>query len=206
MTMTVPTLDDVEYMEGHLFIPDGLPYPVWKELGDHLQFRERNCSWWLGDWWRYGERQYGEASSQAAPTGYAAKTLQNAARVAERIEPTRRREGSGVPFSYFEAVAALSPEKQDVLLDEAVRGEMPRAELREKVRHLRAVEDPPEDARSYQFGCATCGSTGPHLDCQDGRTRFDGGALCGWLGDHAEHDVRVLSEQQVAGWRQERAG
>lgn len=198
MTMTVPTLDDVEYMEGHLFIPDGLPYPVWKELGDHLQFRERNCSFWLGDWWRYGEREYGEASSQAAPTGYAAKTLQNAARVAERIEPSRRREN--VPFSYHEAVASLPPEQQDDLLDQAVREEMPREQLRAKVRHLRVVEDEP-DRQSWQAVCRPCGEFGPHFDGKPG----DCHSLYNWLDGHVGggHEVALVADGQPLAARTE---
>ena len=27
---------------------------------------ERLVYWWLGDWWRYGERTYAEMASQAA--------------------------------------------------------------------------------------------------------------------------------------------
>lgn len=198
--MTVPTLADVEYLEGDLLIPDGLPYEAWVELGEQLQFRERNVGWWLGAWWLHGEHHYGQAASQAAPTGYAAKTCQNAARVVERIEPARRRED--VPFSYHEAVAVLTdPRQQDELLAEAARGGMERHELRAKVRHLRAVDDPPPDAKTWQFACMTCGDTGPHLDCQAGHTRLDPGAICSWLGDHEEHVVRVLSEAQVVTWR-----
>jgi hypothetical protein len=47
--------------------------------------------WWLGDWWSYGERAYGEAAAQAAPTGYSSETCRGAAWVAEQIESVRRR-------------------------------------------------------------------------------------------------------------------
>jgi N6-adenosine-specific RNA methylase IME4 len=94
---------------------------------------------WLGDWWRYGVRAYGESEAQAALTGYSLKTCKNAARVADRFsEPSRRRDN--LTFSHHDAVAALPEAQADELLDLAETDDLSSRELRQKVRRLRHGE------------------------------------------------------------------
>lgn len=58
----------VDYGERGLDLPPNLSFEDWQAVGRALRHMEANVSWWLGDWWRFGERKYGEAASQAAPT------------------------------------------------------------------------------------------------------------------------------------------
>src|SRR5690606_2847823 len=74
-----------------LVLPDDLSFDEWQGYGRRLRLMEQSVMWWLGDWWLHGERRYGEAASQAAPTGYDSETLRKAAWVCERVETVRRR-------------------------------------------------------------------------------------------------------------------
>lgn len=122
-----------------LSLPDGLDFDEWVGFGELLRHMERSVMWWLGDWWRYGERAYGEASSQAAPTGYSAETCRNAAWVAERIEPVRRL--TDLTFEHHRAVAALDAAEADVLLDKAASDGWSTRDLRQEVKRIRnAIE------------------------------------------------------------------
>ena len=200
VTLTPPTLDDVQFLEGELFIPPGLPYSDWERLFESLQFRERNISFWVGDAYNYAQEHYGEKFSQALPTvGYSLRTIQNAASVAKAIPVSRRRED--IPFSYHAAVASLPPEQQDELLKEAATEEIRLGQLRSKVRHLKATEKPDPEAYTWTLACSVCQETGPQLDCKPGWMSMDRGGLCEWLGDHKGHEVRLLGDEQIVGWR-----
>jgi hypothetical protein len=200
--VSAPSLDDVEYLEGELVIPTGLPYAEWERLGELLKFRRRNIGFWIGDWYNWGQEHYGEKFSQALDeTGYAKHTIQNAASVAKAIPPSRRR--NDVPFGYHAEVAALPPKQADRLLAEASKTVMPRAQLRAKVRHLRAVEQPAPDRYCWTVACSTCRSTGPVLDYQPGHLQLDRGAVGGWLADHQHHDVRLVGEDMLEAWQTE---
>lgn len=101
-----------------LDLPPDLPFDEWREIGQTLQAVERSIQWLLGDWLRYGERQYGEMYSQALDaTDYTYQTLADAAWVAGKIESSRRKEN--LTFSHHKEVAKLEPEEQDELLNRA---------------------------------------------------------------------------------------
>jgi hypothetical protein len=42
-----------------LELPEGLPEETWREIGRKLAKVERSVLWWIGDWWAFGEREYG---------------------------------------------------------------------------------------------------------------------------------------------------
>jgi hypothetical protein len=90
---------------------------------------------WLGDWWLWGERRYGESAAQAAPTGYAVGTLQEAARVADRIESPRRL--GSLSWSHHQAVAALDVPEQDALLHRAAAEHLSVRDLRHEVQRAK---------------------------------------------------------------------
>jgi hypothetical protein len=56
----------------------GLTFEVWSAYGELLVRVEHSIMWALGEWWLYGQREYGEAAAQALPTGYALKKIQTA--------------------------------------------------------------------------------------------------------------------------------
>lgn len=124
-------------------LPDGLILGQWLAIGETLQRMERSVMWWLGDWWNYGKRRYGDMAEQASKdavkdkTGHAYQTLVNASVVAGRFENNRRR--LDMPFGYHEAVAKLPAEDADALLDEAVDRGWKRADLREQAKDRQNV-------------------------------------------------------------------
>jgi site-specific DNA-methyltransferase (adenine-specific) len=120
-------------------LPEGLNLGQWLAIGETLQRMERSVLWWLGDWWRYGQRrEYGDYVSQAARdhirdvTGHAYKTVLNAGTVAGAFELSRRREN--VPFAYHADVAALPADDADALLDAVEQSGMKRPDLRDLVK------------------------------------------------------------------------
>ena len=93
-----------------------LGLPEWIEHGKRLGIMGRGCSWWIGDWLRYGNAKYGEKYSRAAKvTGYDSKSLRNMVYVASRFEMSRRRDN--LSWSHHAVVAALAIAEQDRWLD-----------------------------------------------------------------------------------------
>ena len=136
---TAPIASSAEWGETSLELPAGLPFDDWETIGHTLARMEKSVLWWLGDWWRFGEREYGESAAQAAPTGYALSTIQNSAWVADRIPPSRRRET--LTFSHFSVVAALEPEAADEMLDLA---ETEQLSTRKLAQAVRSAKSPPK--------------------------------------------------------------
>lgn len=124
-------------------LPENLNLGEWLAIGETLQRMERSVMWWLGDWWRYGERKYGEMASQASRdavkdiTGYTYNTVRRAADVAGAFESARRR--ADVPFTYHQEVAALPVSEAESLLDEVEQTGLKRADLRDKVKERKQV-------------------------------------------------------------------
>lgn len=124
----------------------GISYEEWSGIGAALGQMGRSSAWWLGDWLRHGEAQFGETYTQAIDlTGYDYGTLANYAYVAERVPPERRRETLG--WSLHQAVASKEPQEQKRLLDLAERDCLSRSELRRLMAagtHGNGVKRPPE--------------------------------------------------------------
>ena len=114
-----------------LALPADLDHARWCEIGINLCHLERAVSWWVGDWWAFGEHRYGarrEITEDSGWQGPAYQTCANAAAVCRTFEISRRREA--LSFSHHEAVAALAPAEQDRLLAQAEREGWSRQQLR----------------------------------------------------------------------------
>lgn len=121
-----------------LVIPDTLDEVRWTEMGEYLKHVESGVQWWVGDWWRFGERKYGDRKAWADAHEVNFQTCADAAWVAGAIETSRRRELLG--FSYHREVASFEPEEQDELLELAERNEWKWRELRAEVRRRKTAE------------------------------------------------------------------
>lgn len=128
-----------------LLIPPGLSFDAWSNLGDTLSQIASAHQWWMGDWWRYGEAEYGERASQAVDSRWSFQTWADAGWVSGRIETSRRREV--LSWSHHKEVASLEPTEQDEWLERAEAESWTRDELRRavKTRHLARFTsvDPP---------------------------------------------------------------
>jgi N6-adenosine-specific RNA methylase IME4 len=125
-------------------LPDDMTEGEWREVGAKLGSVERDISWWLGDWWAFGEKKYGQRKAIVEAkdwNGPAFQTCVNVGNVCKKFLETNRRRLL-LPFNHHAEVASLPAHKADELLDWAEepitkRGlKRPRtiAELRAKVR------------------------------------------------------------------------
>ena len=131
-----------------LTLPPGLSYDAWASYADTLGRFAGGVMWWIGDWWLYGERHYGEQAAQAELLGVKPGTLSTAAAVCSRIEMQRRI--GYLTFSHHQAVAYMEPAEQDEWLE--------RTEIEAwTVRQLREAIHPPAESEV----CPTCGRKMP---------------------------------------------
>jgi hypothetical protein len=99
-----------------LDIKHGMPIESWLEIGLKLKRINSGIQFWLGDWLKYGEANYGDMYTQALDeTDYTNGSLRNIVYVCNQIEMSRRRDN--VSFSAHAEVASLEPELQDKALD-----------------------------------------------------------------------------------------
>jgi DNA modification methylase len=121
-----------------LVLGEGMTFDEWADLGGQLAAVTEGVMWWVGDWWRYGERTYGERAAQAIRSErYSFQTFRDAGWVAGAFETSRRRDV--LSWSHHKEVAALSAEKPavaDGLLDLAEQNGWTRNELRRQVKAL----------------------------------------------------------------------
>jgi len=103
-----------------LIIPPGMSFERWEELGKDLRKAGQGLQFWIGDWIRYGEHEYGEKYAQAIEaTGKQISTLQGYVYVAEHVDPCRRRQLDSVDYSTHAEVASLPDDDQERILAEA---------------------------------------------------------------------------------------
>lgn len=121
--------------------PEGMTFEEWQEAGRTLLQAGTAVQWWIGDWIRYGEREYGEKYSQALEvTAYDYQTLRNMVYVAERVELSRRRDN--LSWSHHAEVAPLDLAEQEAWLDAAEENKWSRGELRSRLRASSSAEEP----------------------------------------------------------------
>jgi hypothetical protein len=113
-----------------------LSYEEWALVG-------RAVAWAVGDWLNKGERDYGEAYTQAVDlTGYTPEYLANLKYVAGRVDISRRREH--LSLSHHQSVAKLAPDEQEEWLAHAEAEQMTRDELRRALAPPREPASEPE--------------------------------------------------------------
>lgn len=123
-------------------LPPDLTEPEWREAGELLGKVEHSISWWLGDWWRFGERYGNRVDIVTAPDweGPVHGTCRNAAVVCGKFSDVSRRRDT-LTFNHHAEVAILEPDEADTLLDWCEEPEKPRStrELRGEVSRRRTT-------------------------------------------------------------------
>jgi len=138
-----------------LTLPLKMTYDEWAALGLTIQSAAESVMWWVGDWWLHGERAYGEAAAQAAPTGYASETLRAAGWVCSRFESVLRR--TDLSFRHHKEVAGFPPEEASAILAMAAEHEWSIADLRQYLRTLRhAARTINRDWPEGRYGVILC--------------------------------------------------
>jgi hypothetical protein len=124
-------------LTGTAWLPSGeLRLEDWIDHGRRLGAIGRASAWWIGDWLRYGNMEFGERYARASRiTGYDAQTLMNMVYVASAIPPQQRVEA--LSWSHHAEVAALPPEERGPLLESAASNRLSVRCLRTEVRKHR---------------------------------------------------------------------
>ena len=120
------------YASTGLTLPDGLEFDDWVTIGTQIQRAADASMWWLGDWWNFGERAYGEQAAAAIEMGEKYQTFADAAYVARAVEFSRRLES--LTWSFHREVAPLDPAAQDAILATAAEQGLTIRETRALVR------------------------------------------------------------------------
>lgn len=119
-------------------LPAVMSLADWSAAGRALGRVEHAVSWWIGDWWAYGEHRYGERKAIVEAedwTGPSFQTCRNCAAVVRSFETSRRRDV--LSFTHHAEVAALPPEHADELLDAAVGQNWTTQQLRTAIKSRR---------------------------------------------------------------------
>jgi N6-adenosine-specific RNA methylase IME4 len=97
-------------------LPENLNVHQWVAVGEQLMSVEKSLMWWVGDWWVYGQKKYGERAAIVRDmAGPAFQTCADAGWVSGKFETSRRREV--LTFNHHKEVAGLDDEVADELLD-----------------------------------------------------------------------------------------
>lgn len=109
----------------------------------------RGHQWWIGDTLNYRNRRFASQKYTFAmlETGFGKGYLKNMASVANRFDPSRRRDG--LPWSYHADVSGLTDEEQNRWLDQCQSENWSRKELRKQLKAAISGYDP--DAQPLEF-------------------------------------------------------
>ena len=129
-----------------LTISEGISYKEWEHIGSVLQQMGEAVHWWLGDWLKYGEKNWGDEGQKKEnytqainETGFSYNTLRNDAYICDRIDSARRR--ANLSFSLHSEVAKLEPDEQDIWLAKAEKEEMTTQDIRQAIRDKKVRDD-----------------------------------------------------------------
>jgi N6-adenosine-specific RNA methylase IME4 len=129
-----------------LDLPADYSLDDWLQLGEMLKGMHQSVQWWVGDWWAFGERKWGDKAWQALD-GFKRpdQTVYNIASVARRFQapenllstvdlPTRH---ENLSFTHHQEVAYLPPQQAEALLNKAEQEGLTVRELRTEVREIK---------------------------------------------------------------------
>ncbi len=117
-------------------LDESLTYEDWSHIGAQLSIIHGCSMWWIGDWLKFGVKQYGDRTKAAMQNsgvlGYQPKTLLDAIRVSDAIEDTRRL--ASLSWSHHQLVAPLEAKDQDRWLEHAEANHLSVSDLRGEIR------------------------------------------------------------------------
>lgn len=121
-----------------MFSPD-MTLEQWKSAGWQLCRGVHRLNWLIGDWWVFGETQYGDRAAAAAEGIFELEfqTLMKLGTVSRAFETFRRRKE--LSWTHHAEVASLEPEIADALLDKAMRCGLSSRDMRREARAYRVT-------------------------------------------------------------------
>lgn len=150
-----------------LHLEEGLSEEAWSEIGKTISFHQEGTSWWLGDWWAYGEHAYGNRKKLVDSDdweGPSFGTCRNAATVCRAFETSRRRDV--LSFGHHNEVTSLPLDQAEAHLDWAEETVATTGKPR-SVRELRSHVS----RNRPQVGSVPSKSTGTIADLDDAVTQ-----------------------------------
>jgi len=99
-------------------LPSDLSETEWLEAGAILGRVEHSVSWWLGDWWAFGEARFGERKAIVETEDWGGPSYQacvDAGNVSKKFQTKRRR--LLLSFNHHREVAGRPPDEADRLLN-----------------------------------------------------------------------------------------
>lgn len=109
---TGEVLSDLRWDGVSLNIPEATSFDEWSAIGGTLQQMEKSVMWWIGDWLRFGEHQFGKTYAQAsAATKYTEGTLRDAKWVSEKFDLSDRSDNLSWLHHRFAASLPLDERK-----------------------------------------------------------------------------------------------
>lgn len=129
-TAPAPSIQELSQVSSVAWNPRGdLDRASWQSAGRKLGAIGRGSQWWIGDWIRYGNAQWGERYAEAAEiTGYDVGSLRNMAWVSSQFEPSLR--SDNLTWSHHVLLAPLDEDEKRAWLDHAVQKELSVSGLR----------------------------------------------------------------------------
>lgn len=130
------TPGEVTYKQTALVITGDLEFSAWASTGETLQGIFDGIGYFLGDWYNYGQKRWGDVAVQAVfdISNRKPSTVQNYAWVCRHVPPAMRR--PELSFGHHYAVAALAERNAPLaveLLETAIVNDWKREELRAQV-------------------------------------------------------------------------
>jgi len=102
-----------------LQLPEQISFEQWQSVGRELGRLQRAISWWIGDWWAFGEHKWGERKATVESedwTGPAYRTCHALATVCRAFKSDGRR--SLLSFGHHAELASIKDEAlREGLLD-----------------------------------------------------------------------------------------
>lgn len=145
------------------WLPRGeLTIEQWIVAGQKFGEISRCCQWWIGDWIRYGNAQWGEKYVEAARiTKYDVGTLRNFAWIASQFEPSLR--SDNLSWSHHALLAPLDEAEKKEWLRRAERDRLSVHDLRTELRaqKSRGSEQQLAGGTTVQRVCPHCGGPIP---------------------------------------------
>jgi N6-adenosine-specific RNA methylase IME4 len=132
-----------------LVVSPDATYDAWLHIGDTLARIGRAHQWWIGDWLRHGEHQWGTKYEDGmARTGLEYQTLRDHKWVAESVALSLRNDK--LEWSHHKEVASLAPTAQEKWLGLAEEHRWSVRELRQQIRGRQDEDPPPPPAGKYR--------------------------------------------------------
>jgi hypothetical protein len=120
-------------------LPENLSDGAWLDVGRALGRVRGSVTWWVGDWWAYGEHAYGERKAMVEAEDWEGprfQTCMDAAMVCSAFTTSRRREA--LSFTAHREVLPLPLQYQDQVLTWAEEGKRSTREIRDEVKRIRS--------------------------------------------------------------------